>query len=72
MGLQGWDGSDERFSQYVEGLASVIGHADRANPLRDYCTGLMMPCARKHGRLRSRIEVWLACIGAVISAARIR
>jgi SRSO17 transposase len=47
MGLQGWDGRDERFSQYVEGLASVIGHADRANPLRDYCTGLMMPCARK-------------------------
>jgi SRSO17 transposase len=47
MSLQGWDGSDERFSIYVEGLASVIGHADRVNPLRDYCTGLMMPCARK-------------------------
>jgi SRSO17 transposase len=47
MGLQGWDGSDERFSRYVEGLASVIGHADRVNPLRDYCTGLMMPCERK-------------------------
>ena len=26
---------------------SVIGHADRAQPLRDYCTGLMMPCERK-------------------------
>jgi SRSO17 transposase len=25
----------------------VIGHADRAKPLRDYCTGLMMPCERK-------------------------
>ena len=47
MSLQGWDGSAGRFSRYVEGLASVIGHADRVNPLRDYCTGLMMPCARK-------------------------
>jgi len=47
MDLQGSDGSDGRFSRYVEGLASVIGHADRVNPLRDYCTGLMMPCARK-------------------------
>src|SRR5216683_2590191 len=47
MGLQGWDGSDGRFSRYVEGLAGVIGHADRVNPLRDYCTGLMMPCERK-------------------------
>ena len=47
MGLQGCAGSDERFSIYVAGLASVIGHADRVNPLRDYCTGLMMPCARK-------------------------
>jgi len=26
---------------------SVIGHADRAGPLRDYCTGLVMPVARK-------------------------
>ncbi len=47
MDLQGSDGSDGRFSRYVEGLASVIGHADRVNPLRDYCTGLMLPCARK-------------------------
>ena len=47
MSLQGSDGSAEGFSNYVEGLASVIGHADRVNRLRDYCTGLMMPCARK-------------------------
>jgi SRSO17 transposase len=36
-----------RFSAYVEQLVSVIGHADRARPLRDYCTGLLMPCERK-------------------------
>jgi len=47
MGLQGLDDSDERFSRYVEKLAEVIGHADRVNPLRDYCTGLMLPCERK-------------------------
>jgi SRSO17 transposase len=47
MSLQGCDGSDERFGRYVDGLAEVIGHADRGGPLRDYCTGLMMPCERK-------------------------
>src|SRR5438876_7739162 len=39
--------SAERLSAYFEGLVSVIGHADRARPLRDYCTGLLMPCERK-------------------------
>jgi SRSO17 transposase len=43
----GTDGSAERFSAYVAGLVSVIGHADRARPLRDYCTGLLMPVERK-------------------------
>ena len=47
MGLQDSDGSDGRFSSYVESLASVIGHTDRVNPLRDYCSGLMLPGARK-------------------------
>ena len=40
-------GSDERFAAYVEGLSSVIGHADRVGPLRDYCVGLIMPAERK-------------------------
>lgn len=35
------------FEGYVEALVGVIGHADRAEPLRDYCLGLMMPVARK-------------------------
>ena len=39
--------SEARFAAYVEDLVSMIGHADRAKPLRDYCTGLMMPCERK-------------------------
>ncbi len=47
MDLRAIGGSGSRFSAYVDGLVSVIGHADRANPLRDYCLGLMMPCGRK-------------------------
>ena len=41
------ESSAGRFSAYVDGLVSVIGHADRARPLRDYCLGLMLPCERK-------------------------
>ena len=40
-------GSEARFAAYVEALASVMGHADRTGPLRDYCTGLMLPGERK-------------------------
>ena len=47
MNLRVVGDSELRFSAYVEGLVSVIGHADRASPLRDYCLGLMMPCERK-------------------------
>jgi SRSO17 transposase len=46
MGLEAAS-SEGRFSAYVEGLVSVIGHADRAKPLRDYCVGLLMPGERK-------------------------
>ena len=38
---------EARFAAYVGSLAEVIGHADRVGPLRDYCTGLLMPCERK-------------------------
>src|SRR3954451_2759680 len=41
------DSSEVRFAAYVTALVEVIGHADRATPLRDYCTGLLMPAARK-------------------------
>ena len=49
MGLPRSNHGKARFSAYVEGLTSVIGHADRAKPLRDYCLGLIMPGERKWG-----------------------
>src|SRR3978361_1562348 len=39
--------TEARFATYVNGLASVLGHADRIGPLRDYCTGLILPGERK-------------------------
>ncbi len=47
MDLERADDSEARFDSYVEGIVSVIGHADRARPLRDYCVGLIMPGERK-------------------------
>ena len=47
MALRGAKGVQGRFRRYVESLVSVIGHADRAGPLRDYCTGLIVSEARK-------------------------
>jgi SRSO17 transposase len=47
MGLPGANDIELRFTRYVEELVSVIGHADRAGPFRDYCTGLVMPGERK-------------------------
>ena len=47
MDLRTANDSKSRFAGYVEGLVSVIGHADRAGPLHDYCVGLMLPCERK-------------------------
>jgi SRSO17 transposase len=47
MGERALRGSAERFAHYLDGLVSVIGHAARARPLRDYCTGLLLPCERK-------------------------
>ena len=39
--------SEARFAAYVDSLAGVLGHADRAGPLMDYCTGLLLPGERK-------------------------
>jgi SRSO17 transposase len=40
-------GVASRFSEYLEHLSDVIGHADRHGPLAAYCTGLLLPGARK-------------------------
>ena len=40
-------GSEAAFADYVHSLVAVIGHADRAEPLNDYCLGLMLPVDRK-------------------------
>jgi len=47
MGRRASEDSGSRFARYVEGLTSVIGHADRAVPLRDYCVGLLAAEGRK-------------------------
>jgi SRSO17 transposase len=39
--------SEARFVRYIANLAGALGHADRAEPLKDYCTGLLMPVERK-------------------------
>ncbi len=38
---------ERRFAAYVEGLANAAGHADRKGPLKNYCTGLLLPGDRK-------------------------
>jgi len=47
MDLEQAGDSEARFAAYVEGLTSVIGHPARTGPLRDYCTGLVLPGERK-------------------------
>ena len=39
--------ASERFDQYMVHLSQVLGHADRHAGLKGYCTGLMLPLARK-------------------------
>jgi len=47
MGLHEAKDIESRFTALCRGLVSVIGHADRAVPLHDYCLGLVMPGERK-------------------------
>ena len=39
--------SESRLVAYVEALTRSLGRADRAAPFRSYCTGLLLPGARK-------------------------
>ena len=41
------EGSEARFAAYVEALGAVLGHADRQQPMHDYCLGLLLPIERK-------------------------
>src|ERR1700686_5245649 len=34
-------------SAYLDGLAQAAGHADRVDPLKSYCRGLLLPGERK-------------------------
>jgi SRSO17 transposase len=37
----------KRFDEYLDHLAEALGHADRREPLRQYCSGLLLPLERK-------------------------
>jgi len=39
--------SESRLANYVEGITSVLGHADRVVPFQSYCAGLLLPGDRK-------------------------
>ncbi len=48
MGSKAAPGPQQRrFAAYIEGLAKAAGHADRDVPLKNYCTGLLLPGERK-------------------------
>jgi SRSO17 transposase len=47
MGQRATGTCEQRLEAYIDGLASVIGHADRVRPLHDYCVGLILPAERK-------------------------
>ncbi len=36
-----------RFAAYLDSLARAAKHADRSEPLRNYCRGLLLPLKRK-------------------------
>ena len=52
--------ASERFDQYMVHLSQGLGHADRHAGLKGYCTGLMLPLARKS------VEPMAARVGASI------
>lgn len=47
MGLEAVADGASRFAAFIDELTRVIGHADRAVPLRDYCMGLLAAEGRK-------------------------
>lgn len=47
MNLEDTKKSEARFEAYIADLASIIGHKDRKEPLRDYSRGLLTATGRK-------------------------
>jgi SRSO17 transposase len=47
MKSEGAADSASRFAFFIKQLTSVIGHADRARPLNDYCVGLLTTDGRR-------------------------
>ena len=47
MGRRAATACEDRLECHIDGLASVIGRADRVGPLHDCCVGLMLPAERK-------------------------
>ena len=41
------DALEDRFTAYVDVLASTLAHADRRAPFSAYCRGLILPGERK-------------------------
>ncbi len=57
--------SEARFGAYVWALSRVMGHADRVEPFRSYCTGLILPGARKSVEpMAARLEQAYGGLGA--------
>ena len=56
-GVAGPRRGEARFAAYLDGIAAVLGHASRASAARAYCTGLLLPGARKSVEpMAARIE----------------
>jgi SRSO17 transposase len=41
------DSDTKRFDRYIEAISGELGHVDRIEPFRSYCTGLLLPGERK-------------------------
>jgi SRSO17 transposase len=56
-GAAGQRRGEARFAAYLDGISLVLGHASRAAAARAYCTGLLLPGARKSVEpMAARIE----------------
>jgi SRSO17 transposase len=50
---------ERRFAAYMDGLAQAAGHADRIDPLKSYCKGLLLPGERKSVEpMAARLAPW--------------